>query len=205
MKCPLYFTCTGMGIDYDEVVALHDAIMERIEYFIDNEYTRKTDEHGRAFPHTPKTIVFENENYIVNDGLTGVVVKRRKRLTAFTEPIVSSTLAKYGYEWKIIHAGDPTCAPPPPDKLCFQVDMNWLFYKMYYPDKVVDLRCEEVCTHSVLRRMCTGCRAPREEDPRRNRTTTTPSFRFVDPALSGLRTTTTPSLSGNEKKGVFEC
>lgn len=79
------------GIDYDHVISLFNSIMKRIDYLIDNNYN-----------FDGQVVVFENENYIVNENVTEKIIKERKALTAFTEKLVIEVLEKFGYTIRIL-------------------------------------------------------------------------------------------------------
>jgi hypothetical protein len=107
MKCPLYFTAINRGIEYTDLISLCNSIFE---IRIDNECKFGQD-----------IIIFENENYIVNENITGKVIRQRKALTSFTELVIKDILQKYGYDWVILSPQGNEYGKGQPDKLCFKL------------------------------------------------------------------------------------
>jgi hypothetical protein len=125
MKCPLYFTAKRQGIDYENVISLYNEIMKKIEYHIDDGY----------FFGNQNVIIFKNENYIVNENVTGKVVKKRKALTNFTELLVNDVLEKLGYSLYICSLTKTDISysnKVEPDALCFKLGISREKEMLYY-------------------------------------------------------------------------
>lgn len=130
MKCPLYFTEAKQNIDYNDAIYLANMIMKTIDYNVDDNFKFNQD-----------IIIFRNENYIVDENTTLKTIRKRKKLTEFTEKLVSEELKKLGYNWKILlpPKNDYSMNNDPPFKilntLCFQMniiqDKEMLYYKKF--------------------------------------------------------------------------